>query len=113
MRGWFDIALGTFEHFGSIIHTEPGKTYLMFDDQNPVLPGQRDFFLAKTFAQINDRHNLPAQVNHALYVIGRVRHSRDLWYPDDFMEGSDRHAVSLVSQLEADNVQFAIHEDVN
>src|SRR6266576_6760173 len=81
----------------------------MFDYQNPTLPGRRDFFLCKTFSQIDDRDNLAAQVDDALDVIWRVGNSSDLRHAHDFMQRSDGHAVSLVSQLKPDNVQFAIH----
>ena len=60
--------------------------------------------LAESAAQIDDRHNDAAQVEHAAHVFGLLRKMSDLRPPLDLAHRHDVDAVLVVADGEADEL---------
>ncbi len=98
------------QDFGSRIDDQPGQPAGVLDHQNAILFPQRGLLFSETLAQVHDRNDLAAQVDHALQIVGRVGHGSDLGHPHDFVQGSDGHAIGLASHLKAHDMEFTAHD---
>ena len=82
----------------------------MFDYQDSIAFVGGDGNFAESLPQIEDRDNLASQIDDAFDVVWSIGHSGDFGHAHNLAQCGDGHAVSFPAHLEADYVQFAIHE---
>src|SRR5579872_2607217 len=100
---------GNLHNFGGRIHNQSRKLSGVFHHQDAVASFGFDALDAKALAQVHDGDDFSAQVDYALEVVGSVGNGSDLRHPHDLVQGSDGDAVSFAPNLEADDMEFAIH----
>src|SRR5580704_16296094 len=91
------------------IDDEPGESSAMLDHQDAILFFQHRPGLPEALAQVHDRDDFSAQIDHAFEIVRRIRHGGDLGHAHNFVQRGDRHAVGLASYLKAHDMKFTTH----
>src|SRR5437867_155649 len=67
----------------------------------------------KPFAEVQDRHDFPAQVDDTFHKLGRLRNLSDFHSPVDFLDDQNIQGKFLGAQLERDQLQHLLdHADI-
>jgi hypothetical protein len=83
------------QHFGHLVDDDAELGAAGADDDDAGLDGAGAAFHAELQPQVDDRDDLPAQIDDAAHERGRPRHRRDGQEPDDLLHFQDADAVLL------------------
>ena len=108
-RGSFDLVVGQTELFGSRIHDEPHLLLIDFGNQDAILARGFNSHFAESLAQIDDRDDLPPQVDHAFDVIWHVGHGRDFRDTHNFVHQPNRNAERFFPDTEPNELEIFRH----
>ena len=105
IRRWLNrVGLAT-DHFGDTVDDQAGTMPLGTNHDEPSAAIAGELWHIEAPALIDDRQDLPSQIDHAFEEVGHFRNPRDLrWDPRNFIDRRDRQAESLIAQSEDDEV---------
>ena len=82
------------------VHHEAREDTADAGDEDPGDGGRFNPLQAEPGAEIHHRHDLAAQIQHAVHKVGRPGHGRDLAHHDDLADFVQAEAVALGAQVE-------------
>src|SRR6267143_859494 len=104
-RGW------NLQDFGRGIDDETDQFIFQLNDEDAVLLVRNNLGLTETLAEIHDRDDFPAEIDHTFDQIRSARNGGNLGNPDNFAHGADSNAVRFIADPETYNVQILFHRE--
>src|SRR5882724_3662190 len=109
--GGIDFRRRDLQDFGRGVDDETDQFVFQLNDEDAILLVRNDFGLTETLAEIHDRNDFSAEIDHAFDQIRSARNGSDFGDADNFAHGADSNAVRFVADPETYNVQILFHRE--